>query len=148
MQEATQRFNHFNPQIKEEGINLYPPDSNGKPQTCHICGSIFHFAGKNDQNCPWIVWKSSGSLPNQQRGISIDFNTHSLFVDGNHYDLTTKYNGHFKLHLWQQEEVNLCVANKTFLEKKKMVEKLHRQFRHSYYRVKEDQLIKKSCIKI
>ena len=31
---------------------LNPPDSDGKPPKCHICGSIFHFAGRNCQNCP------------------------------------------------------------------------------------------------
>ena len=27
-------------------------NSDGKPLKCHICGSIFHFVGRNDQNCP------------------------------------------------------------------------------------------------
>ena len=29
-----------------------PPDPDGNPVTCHICSSIFHFAGSNGQGCP------------------------------------------------------------------------------------------------
>ena len=40
--------------------------SDGKPQTCHICGSIFHFAGKNGENCP-------ESYENLQNAYQTDF---------------------------------------------------------------------------
>ena len=29
-----------------------PLDEEGNPRACHICKSIFHFAGKNGENCP------------------------------------------------------------------------------------------------
>ena len=29
-----------------------PLDDDGNPRVCHICKSIFHFAGKNGENCP------------------------------------------------------------------------------------------------
>ena len=29
-----------------------PLDEHGNPQTCHICGSIFHFAGRGGIGCP------------------------------------------------------------------------------------------------
>jgi len=90
---------------------------------CYILGKRTTLAADVvSSNVPLLMSKAEM----KKRGFSIDFNTDSLIVDGNHYDLATTYNGHFKLHLWQHEEVNLCVTNKTFVEKNKMVEKLHR----------------------
>ena len=200
---------------------LNPPDENGQSQKCFICGSIFHFAGKNGKNCSesyeniqgvykadpdteeankceecdlkevfaveglndeclldscctsnvmgqyWkekffqnfsdddlVQVKSSakyrfggegpvaaveriefpcyilGERTNivadvvdsdipflmskaemKKRGFSIEFNSDTLHVNGKSYDLATTYNGHFKLNLWKQEEVNISYRN-------------------------------------
>ena len=220
---------------------LNPPGNDGKPQTCHICGSIFHFAGRNGENCPESYenlqgayqtdvmeekvlkceelqdvfavgdasdeclldscctfnvmgqsWKdrffenfsdedlkevkaektttryrfggepaimaskrvkfpcyilgerttlTADVVPRnvpflmskaemKRRGFKIDFNSDRLSVDDESYDLSTTHNGHFKLCLWKPEEVNICVTEMSLDEKKSMIEKLHRQFRH------------------
>ena len=33
-------------------MSIYYIDDDGNPRVCHICKSIFHFAGKNGENCP------------------------------------------------------------------------------------------------
>ena len=53
------------------------------------------------------------------------------------HELETTYNGHFKLPLWKYEEVNLSVNEMTADEKKAMITKLHRQFRHQPAHVTE-----------
>ena len=229
---------------------LNPQGSDGKPQTCHICGSIFHFAGKNGENCPesyenlqnayqtdfdealkceeiqeiYAVgdsisdeclldscctsnvmgqqWKdkffdnfsqtdldevkiekattryrfggekpvpakervtfpcfilgertkltadvvprdvpflmSKGEM--KARGFKIDFDSDSLSIKDKCHELETTYNGHFKLPLWKDEEVNICMDEMTFEEKKAMTKKLHRQFRHQPAHITEDLL--------
>jgi len=237
-QQQQQTTNYKN-QRQQRRRQLNPPGSDGKPQTCHICGSIFHFAGKNGENCPesyenlqnvyqtdfdealkcevlqeiYAVGDSSDEclldscctfnvmgqpwkdkffdnfsqadlkevkvektstryrfggeapiLANERvifpcyilgerttltadvvprdvpflmskaemkaRGFKIDFDTDSLTVKGKCHELDTTYNGHFKLPLWKDEEVNLCISDMTHDEKKAMITKLHRQFRH------------------
>ena len=53
-------------QRQQRRRQLNPQGSDGKPQTCHICGSIFHFAGKNGENCP-------ESYENLQNAYQTDF---------------------------------------------------------------------------
>ena len=236
-QQQQQQSSNNKPQRQQRRRQLNPQGSDGKPQTCHICGSIFHFAGKSGENCPesyenlqnayqtdeafqceelqeiYAVGDSSDeclldscctfNVMGQQwkdkffnnfsetdlkevkiekastryrfggeqpipatervtfpcyilgertklvadvvprdvpflmskaemkaRGFKIDFDTDSLTVKDKCHELETTYNGHFKLPLWTYEEVELCVNEMTYDEKKAMITKLHRQFRH------------------
>ena len=248
-QQQQQSSNNKN-QRQTRRRQLNPQGSDGKPQTCHICGSIFHFAGKNGENCPESYenlqnayqtdfdevlkceelqeiyaigdsisdeclldscctfnvmgqqWKDrffenfsksdleqvkiektstryrfGGEKPvpaNERvtfpcfilgerttltadvvprdipflmskaemktRGFKIDFNTDSLSVKDKCHELETTYNGHFKLPLWKEEEVNICVDEMTLEDKKTMIKKLHRQFRHQPAYITEDLL--------
>ena len=72
------------------------------------------------------------------RGFILDFNNESLMVDGSKYELQTTSTGHFKIPLWQDEEVNICVTEMGKEEQRKTLTKLHRQFRHHPAKATED----------
>ena len=74
------------------------------------------------------------------RGFKIDFDSDSLSIKDKCHELETTYNGHFKLPLWKDEEVNICMDEMTLEEKKAMTKKLHRQFRHQPAHITEDLL--------
>ena len=48
--------------------------------------------------------------------------------------------GHFKLPLWKDEEVNVCITEMETNEQRKVLTKLHRQFRHNSTKATEDLL--------
>ena len=74
----------------------------------------------------------------KKRGFVLNFNDDSLEADGIKYDLQTTLSGHFKIPLWYQEEINLCVNEMSEAEQIKTVKKLHRQFWHQSEKVTED----------
>ena len=74
----------------------------------------------------------------KKRGSVLNFNDDSLEADGIKYNLQTTLSGHFKIPLWYQEEINLCVNEMNEAEQIKTVKKLHRQFRHQSEKVTED----------
>ena len=52
------------------------------------------------------------------RGFKIDFDSDSLSIKDKCHELETTYNGHFKLSLCKDEEVNICMDEMTLEEKK------------------------------
>ena len=88
------------------------------------------------RDVPFLM--SKGEM--KARGFKINFNSASLSIKDKCHELETIYNGHFKLPLWKDEEVNICMDEMTIEEKKAMIKKLHRQFRHQPAHITEDLL--------
>jgi len=78
----------------------------------------------------------------KSRDFVLDFNNETLTVDGSNYHLKTTSTGYFKIPLWRDEEVNMCLTEMEESEKKKTLLKLHRQFRHHPAKTTEDLLRK------
>ena len=64
------------------------------------------------RDVPFLM--SKGEM--KARGFKIDFD--SLSIKDKCHELETTYNGHFKLPLWKDEEVNICMDEMTLEEKK------------------------------
>ena len=74
----------------------------------------------------------------KKRGFVLNFNNDFLETHGIKYDLQTTLSGNFKIPLWYQEEINLCVNEMGEAEQIKKVKRLDRQLRHQSEKVTED----------
>ena len=57
----------------------------------------------------------------KKRGFVLNFHDDSLEADGIKYDLQTTLSGHFKIPLWYQEEINICVNKMSEAEQIKTI---------------------------
>ena len=74
----------------------------------------------------------------RKKGFVLNFDDDSLEADVIKYDLRTTLNGHFKIPLWYQDEINLCVNEMSEAERIKTVKMLHQQFQLHLEKVRED----------
>ena len=56
-----------------------PLDGYGNPQTCHICGSIFHFAGRGGIGCPESC-EDLQCMYNDANKCDIDIGQEEVFI--------------------------------------------------------------------
>ena len=106
---------------------------------CYVLGErSFITADVVDRDIPLLTSKAEM----KKRHFSINFNNDTLEVKGKSYALDTTPCGHFKLSLWNDDEVNICVNEMNDDEKLKMIIKLHRQFRHQSAKATENLLRK------
>ena len=104
---------------------------------CYVLGErSTMIADVVDRDIPLLISKPEMKA----RGFILDFNNETLTVNGKSHVLQTTSTGHFKIPLWKDEEVNICITEMEFNEQRKVLTKLHRQFRHNSAKATEDLL--------
>ena len=104
---------------------------------CYVLGErSTMIADVVDRDIPLLISKPEMKA----RGFILDFNNETLTANGVCHVLQTTSTGHFKIPLWKDEEVNVCITEMEMNEQRKVLIKLHRQFRHNSAKATEDLL--------
>ena len=104
---------------------------------CYVRGKrLTMVADVVDRDIPLLISKPEMKA----RGFVLDFNDETLTADEISHVLKTTTAGHFKIPLWKDEEVNVCITEMEKDEQRKVLTKLHRQFRQNSAKATEDLL--------